>query len=262
LAPVIGIVQVGMQGMADRYTYVPLIGIFLLVIWGVTDVARAWCLPRYAVAAIAGTALACCVGLTWFQLAYWASDLALWTHAVKVTENNAGAHAALGICYYDKHADSLAIQEFQKALAIDPNHVVAIMNYGNALMAQRRPAEALTQYRRAVELTPDYPAARSYLGDALMAVGRPDEARAEYQALLELEPDSAVAHQKLGIVYARQGRQEEGLADYQKAVELEPKNPSFQLSLGEALLDLGRYEEAEASSRRALKLVVSGPDFA
>jgi tetratricopeptide (TPR) repeat protein len=259
LVPVIGLVQVGDQALADRYTYVPLIGIFLALVWGAADLALAWRLPRAGVAALTAAVVSACVVLTWTQIGYWGSDLSLWMHALAVTENNAFAHCGLGTYYYDHDMPDAARQEFERAAAIDPKSVRAAQELASAYLTLGRREEALRQYRRAIELSPDYPTAHEYYGRALWSLGRLDEARAEYQKTLELFPTYALGHHTLGSILVEQGRPEEAVEEFRKAVALDPKGVQFQGTLGHALMEQGRYDEAEASMRRALEVLPAGP---
>jgi protein O-mannosyl-transferase len=254
LVPVIGVVQVGTQAMADRYTYVPLVGISLLLVWGVSDLAVAWRVPRFGLAAAAAV-LSVCVVLTWTQIGYWAGDRLLWEHALAVTKNNATAHCNLGMYYYDHGQTDVARAELETAAALDPRSAVAAINLGNAYWALGRREEALQQYRRAVELEPGYATARNYIGDALAALGRWEEARAEYERTVALTPGYAKGHASLGNVLVELGRPEEAVEEFQKAVALDPTDAQSHGALGQALLEQGRYDEAEASTRRALDVL-------
>jgi protein O-mannosyl-transferase len=254
LVPVIGLVQVGSQALADRYTYVPLIGLFLLLTWGVADLAAAWRLPRgYLVGATAAT-LSACVVLTWIQVGYWESTLRLWEHAAAVTENDLLAQMNLGTCYHQQGKLSDAKREFEKAVAINPNLAEAHANLGNVLADLGRREQAVAEYRKAITLDPESAWPHFNLGVALAALGRHEEALAEFQKTITLDSESPWPHTNLGNVLRDLGRDEEALAEYRRAIALDPEDPLPHNNVGIVLVELGRHEEALAEYRRAITL--------
>jgi tetratricopeptide (TPR) repeat protein len=256
LVPVIGLVQVGNQALADRYTYIPLIGIFLLLAWGAADLAAAGRLPRAGLVAATAGVLCACFALTRTQVGYWASNRALWEHALAVTDNNVMAHCGLGSYYSEQKNDLAAAQkEFEKAVAIDPKNLSAAVNLAGVYWNTGRLEDGLREYQRAIALDPVYATARMGYADALRALGRWEEAQQEYQRVLERRPDSAPAHHRLGTALLHQGLPEEAVAEFRKATELEPTDAQYHAALGGTLLEQGRYDEAEASLLRALDLV-------
>jgi Flp pilus assembly protein TadD len=254
LVPVIGLVQVGDQARADRYTYVPLIGVFLLLTWGAADLAAAWRLPRPALAAAVAVVLAACSALTWVQVGTWASSLTLWEHAAAVTENNAVAHLEAGKGYYEQGRLDAARQEFEAVSAIDPRLPEPHNLLGNVLRDLGRPREAVEEYRRAAALGPRAPLPHFSLGVMLAELGRPDEAAAEYRAAIDLAPASPLAHINLGLVLAELGRPEEAAEEFRQAVALDPGNAPVYIHLGSALQQAGRLDEARAEYRKAGEL--------
>jgi tetratricopeptide (TPR) repeat protein len=254
LVPVIGLVQVGGQAMADRYTYVPLIGLFLLLVWGVADLAEAYRVPHRSLAGAAALVLSACVVLTWVQVGHWKSTLRLWEHTVAVTENNFMAHVTLGTHYYQQGMLSDARREFKKALALDPGvaepHANLAKVYGDLGLGQ----QAVAEYRQAVALDPQNPVFHNNLGSLLRDLGRPEEALAESRRAIALDPTYVAPHNNLGIVFAELGRHEEALAEFRRAIVLDPTYAQLHNNLGIVLADLGRLEEAQASLRRAIAL--------
>jgi tetratricopeptide (TPR) repeat protein len=254
LVPVIGLVQVGGQALADRYTYVPLIGLFLLLVWGVTDLAQGWRLPRQCLAATAAVVLSACAALTWAQVGHWDSTLHLWEHAAKVTENNYLAHINLGTCYREQGRPTAARREFEKAAAIDPKVAVAHFNLGGVLADLGRLEEALAELRMAIALGPELSVPHNTVGALLQSLGRLEEAEVEYRRAIDRGPQDAYAHHNLGMVLTEMGRREEGLAELRQAIELSPRNARLHDGLGRALQEEGRLEEALAEYRKALEL--------
>jgi tetratricopeptide (TPR) repeat protein len=254
LVPVIGLVQVGGQAMADRYTYVPLIGLFLLLTWGAADLAAAWRLPRPYPIAAAAVVLCVCVVLTWLQVGYWQSTLTLWEHAVRVTEKNVLAHINLGVCYYERGMISDARREYEKAIAVAPEIVEPHINLGNLFAEVGLTDRAAAEYHKAIDLAPGLASPHFALGNLLAQTGRWDEAKAEYQKAIELDPNNPGPHNNLGKLLWDLGRLEEAEAQYRKAIDLDPEDPGPHNNLGIALLLLNRYDEAIAEYRRALAL--------
>jgi hypothetical protein len=205
LLPVIGLVQVGDQAMADRYTYVPLIGPFIMVAWSVKDVMARWPAARAPVGIIAMGLLAICPAITWLQLRHWRSSVTLFTHAA----------------------------------AVIPDNYVAQVQLGNALAEQGRFAEAIDRYRAALRVKPDLAEAHGNLGALLAQEGRLDEAIAEYAEALRLNPNLADAHNNLGVALAAQGQVELAIRHYAEALRLNPNHQTARDNLARALAARG-----------------------
>jgi Flp pilus assembly protein TadD len=254
LVPVLGLVQVGDQAMADRYTYVPLIGIFLLLTWGAGDLALAWRVPRAGLVAATTLVLLACAALTWVQVGSWASTLDLWQQAAAVSENSDRAHINLGSCFQKAGRLAEAQEEFAKAVALKPRHVLAHHNLGLVLAARGRHAEAVEHLQKAVALDPQNASAHNDLGYVLQQVGRFEEARAEYRHSIALDAGQALSHYNLASVDMRLGQVDEALAQVREAIALNPGNALFYRSLGKVLQALGRHEEAVSAFRKAQEL--------
>ena len=188
LVPVIGLVQVGGQGLADRYTYIPLIGLFIILAWGIPDALARWPHRRIALPIAAGLAIVACMGLASHQVRYWKNSEALWTRAVDVTGDNWIAHGQLG----------------------------------NVLARSGRTEEAMAHYAEALRMSPDYAEAHNNLGVALAAQGRIDEAMREFQEALRTRPDYADAHFNVAAVLARKGQLAEATTHLETAIRLNP----------------------------------------
>lgn len=288
LVPVIGIVQVGGQAHADRYTYLPEIGIALLVVWAASDVAASW---RYRRVILGGAALAATTVLmvtAWNQTAHWRSSEGLWRHTLDVTSRNAVAHYQLGLALYEQGRlaeavtqleetvrvdpasrmahNSLgstlfaqgkvdeAVGHFRRALEIGPDDAVAHYNLATARLRQGQLDEAIQHFRRALEAAPGYGPAHRNLATALAIQGRPDEAVEHLRDAIRAEPDSAEAHNNLGSLLARQGRLAEAAELYARAIRLRPDYVGAHVNLGKALVALGKPREAMSHFRRALEI--------
>ena len=220
LVPVIGLVQVGSAAMADRYTYFPLVGIFIAIAFGVRDLVGRFQLPTIAVTAAAGLVLAACLALTENQLRYWRDSESLFAHALAVTADN-------------------------------PN---ARIDYGVALEQQGRFPEALAEYREAVRLSPDNVQAQYNIGNLLDKLGHPEESRPELVKAVQLNPQSAAAHDALGAVLVELGRFEEAMGQFNEAQRLDPRQAGAHFDMGKALLKQGRDAGAIDEFRAALRL--------
>lgn len=244
LVPVIGLLQAGGQAYADRYTYVPLIGIFLMAVWGVTDLALACRLPKLVPATVTAAALAACAYVAWLQCGYWQGDIVLWDHAIEVTERNAIAHCNRGVAYWDIGQPLLARREFEKAVEIEPRYVQAEQNLGTVLRRMGHLAEAQAALRKVIELDSTAAPAHSELAGVLHELGNYDEAEAEYRRAIELDPAYAVPHHGLGVLYQDRGQADAAEAEYRAALELQPRMPQVHHNLGTLLADQGRRTEA------------------
>jgi len=259
LAPVLGLVQVGAQAMADRYTYLPSLGVYLLVVWGTWELFQRWrcALVGCSVAALAGVGL--CLVLTRQQLGYWQNSATLWRHTIAVTENNYIAHNLLGLTLLDQGQYDRAGEQFQEALRLKPDFAYANNNLGDVYYKQGRTDEAIGRYETALRLKPDYAEARFNLGIVSFKLGRLDQAVSQYQQALRLKPDYAEAHFNLGIALGRQGQLDEAIRQFQAAVRLNPFDATYHNNLGNDLARLGQLNEAISEFREALRLK---PDYA
>jgi predicted negative regulator of RcsB-dependent stress response len=193
LLPVIGLVQVGMQAMADRYTYLPLVGLFIAVCWGVPDLlaGRAW--ARRALVPLALATAAACVVQTRIQVGYWRNDIALNERALAVTTDNYVAHNNLALELADQYRFDEAREHFVEALRIQPGYSDARNNLAGVLLRQGRTQEAIAQLQTAVENAPTYAPAHRNLAAILLQAGRTEEAAAHQREALRLEAGEAGA---------------------------------------------------------------------
>ena len=259
LVPVIGLVQVGKQAMADRYTYLPQIGLSIILAWAGAAVCRWRPDRRGAFAVVMALLLAALMASAWRQTSYWQDSETLWTHALSCTSRNPVAHNNLGAAMKRQGRVDEAIAQYRKALEIRPDHVEALNNLGNALAGRGRVDEAIAQYQKALAIRTDHVEALNNLGNALAGRGRVDEAIAQYQKALAVNPEHAEAHNNLGVALSDRGRADEAMAQYQKTLEINPRHAGAHNNLGLALAAQGRVDEAVAQYRKALELT---PDYA
>jgi tetratricopeptide (TPR) repeat protein len=260
LVPVVGIVQVGEQGHADRYTYLPHIGLFLLAVWLVADVTAVS--QRSSRVAVASAVIIVVLGLAWasfIQTSYWRNSETLWTHALAVTSNNDVAHNNLGYLCAARGELDKAISHFETASRIrsrkrDPHYSVGSafvqVNLADALGRKGQPDEAIVHYDEAIKLLPNYADAYYDRGNILFAEGRIDEAMADWEKTLQIRPDDADAHTCLGNALLRRGSVREAVAHYENAIALAPEDPHSRINVAWVLATA-----ADASIRDGIKAV-------
>jgi tetratricopeptide (TPR) repeat protein len=252
LLPVIGLVQVGSQAHADRYTYLPQIGLYLLLAWAITDVLTSRLQRRI----LAVTASVTVVALAWcarVQASYWRNGEALWGHALAVTSGNFMAHDGLGD-YLARHGRlDEAIGQFQNALTIAPGYPDIQTNLILALTKKGRTDEAITHLQAFVKEYPNDAQAQYNLGNALQKKGDLQGAIAAYEKTLSIQAHYPAAHYNLGVALDRNGQIDEAIAHYREAIEEQPNYPEAYYSLGNDLLQRGRVDDAIAAYERALK---------
>ena len=248
LVPVIGLVQAGDQAMADRFTYVPSLGVLILAIWGAYELTKRW--PyRVAALSVAGWAgIVLCLGLTRQQLRHWVDTEALFRHALEVTEKNYIAHVSLGIELVRKGRIEEAISQYREVIRLKPDYALAHNNLGYALLRTGQLDEAISQYQEAIRLKPDYALAHNNLGNALYRKGRDNEAISQYQEVIRLKPDYADAHNDLGLALYRKGRTAEAINQFQEALRLKPDHAAARKNLDFALATRADSPQQPATS--------------
>ena len=254
LVPVIGLIQVGIQSMADRYTYVPLIGLFIMLVWGVEELipVRPW--RGRALAIGAALLLATCGYLTERQIRFWRDSEALFGHAVKVTRDNYLAYNNLGFYLSGKGRVAEAMENYRQALKINSAYEDALNNLGYALAGQKKYAEAIPLYQAALRVRPKHAEVHNNLGNALSETGKIDEAIQHYLIALEQKPDHADAHNNLGIALAMKGRLDEAIAHFHEAIRCKPSYASAHSNLGNAFAVQHKLDAAIQEYQESLRL--------
>jgi Flp pilus assembly protein TadD len=227
LLPVVGVIQVGDQSHADRYTYLPQIGIYVAVTWLVAE----WRLSRAVLGSLMAGVLAVLMVCAWKQTAYWQNSETLWTQTLACTTGNCAAHNSLGESLARQGRMDEAIAHFQKALEINPGSAQAHNNLGDMLLQKGRADEAIAHFQKALQINPGNARAYNNLGSALSRMGRVDEAIAHLQKAVQINPGFAEAHNNLAIALSRKGRVDEAIAQYQKALQIQPADPRVQNNL-------------------------------
>lgn len=258
LVPVIGLVRQGDQAMADRFTYLPAIGLYVMVAWGVLSIPGVRRGGR-ALAAGAVATLALCVAVTAAQIPHWRNSLTLFSHAVAVTRDNHVAHSNLGIALAERGRHDEAMEHYARAVAIAPGYAKAHLNLGRAFARAGRASESEAEYAEAVRLDPGSATAAYNLGLARAERGALDEAIAEYRRALAIDPRYAKAANNLGWALAAKGDAPAAVAAYERALAIDPTLVAAHNNLAVTLADLGRLDEAIAHATTAATLAPTEP---
>jgi tetratricopeptide (TPR) repeat protein len=297
LVPVIGLVQSGRAAMADRYTYFPLTGVFIAVVFGVRDLANRFRFPKAAVAAATALTLVGCLVLTESQLRYWHDSESLFVHALAVTRNNHIAHIDLGIALEQKGELTGALAQYRAAEQLVPDLFHIHYNLGHLLDNLGHPNEALAEYRQAVLLDPGRAPLHNGAGMVLAELGRFDEALSQFNEAARLDPAYSLAPFEIGKLRLKQGRDAEAIDAFRAALRIDPNNfqilaytaqvladdenpqirdgriafvlavkakvltgdtqPDVLDALGMACAELGRFDEAQAVAQKAIDLAIA-----
>jgi len=227
LVPVIGLVQVGAQALADRYTYVPLIGIFIAVAFQVGKWVEQFQIPKTAASIAAIAVLTACITGTQHQLRYWEDSRSLFTHALAVTKDNFTAQLDLGVALAEEGKPDEALSHYRETLRLYPELYQADINIGDLLDDMGKPSEALIYCRKAVELNPNRAPLHNTLGIVLAELGRFNEAANEFNTAARLDPTYPWAHFEMGKALLKQGRDAGAIDRFREALRLDPEN--FQI---------------------------------
>jgi tetratricopeptide (TPR) repeat protein len=254
LLPVIGLVQVGLQARADRYTYLALMGPCLALVWAMAELVGRHPRLRPVLSLATCIALAVLTTAAWRQTTTWRDSISLWTHALDSGYESDCAHKNLACAYCEVGKFDLALQNFQDALRLAPNSAQTRVSYGLCLLSLGQADEAIDQYRIALGLDPGDSATETDLGLALVIRGSLAEAAEHFRRAMQLNPENAAACYNLGKVLMRQERPEEAVAALEHCLQLDPDLAAAANDLGNVLHQLRRLEEAEARFRRAIEI--------
>jgi protein O-mannosyl-transferase len=234
MVPVIGLVQVGLQSMADRYMYLPSVGLFILFVWGANDLAQTPRLKKIAAVA-GGAALAGCLAVTSVQLRYWQDSVSLLWHSVKVTNNNYAAMDSLGLALDNAGKTDAALKLFETCVQLEPDYPPGQFDLGMALLEKGRDNEASNHLAIAARFYPRHPVVQFDFGTYLLEHGRPAEAATHFHAALAAKPDFAEAHNGLGQALLAQAKTNAAIAQFTEAVRLKPDYTEARQNLARAL---------------------------
>jgi len=251
LLPVIGLIQTGAQARADRYTYIPMIGLSIALVWGISEALEPW--PRLRVALAAAVAAAC-LTLTWLQVQYWQDDLSLYQHAIDVVPENYLARFNLASALEARGRSDEAVEQLREAVRIRPYYVPARAELGQLLASQGHLNEALRELQIAVNQRPGDAVAHFRMGSVLGTLGRADDAAAEFSQAVRLQPENADAHFNLGIALAQEDKVQEAAREFRATIRLRPDDADAHFNLGIALARLGQIDESIAQFSEALRI--------
>ena len=259
LVPVIGLVQVGDQSHADRYTYLPQIGLYLAVVWAIRQwtLARRW--PRPALAAAACSLVAVLMVGARKQTCYWRDSLSLWERALACAPGNITAYSNMGANLTDRGRFAESIEYYRKVLEIKPDSAGAHNDWGKSLMGMGQTADAIKHLQKAIEIDPDCAEAHNNLANLLAAQGQTAAASEHYQKAMRLRPNQAEICYNFGNLLAAQGLAGQASEQYRKAIDLEPGYAKAHYSLANLLAAQGQYEAADEQFQQAIQ---SKPDYA
>jgi protein O-mannosyl-transferase len=259
LVPVIGLVQVGRQAMADRYTYLPQIGLGIAVAWGAAELTRDWPRRRWACGVASALIVTALMACAWRQTEYWRDSVTLWKHTLECTERNPAARANLGAAMSSLKQYEEAVEQLREALVIDQKCLPAQYNLGLALFHLHQPNAAIEHYRKALELDDKLAQAHYRLAEALLETGKRDEAIAEFRKALHLEPDNANACYNVAVILEQKGEKAAALKAYRQTLALQPNDVTFLDQLAWILAtcpdpSLRNGQEAVQLAERAVEL--------
>ena len=258
LVPVIQIVQTGGHRMADRYAYVPLIGIFITIAWGLPELMAKWRHREKILIILAGIFIPTLMAVTWNQVSHWKNSITIFKHAINVTDkvypDFALPHNNMGLALHDEQRTGEAISHYKIAIKLNPDYAPAHYNLGIALSFERKTEEAISHYKSAIKFKPDFVDAHINLGNSLLAGSKTDEAISHYKMAIKLKSSSVDAHYNLGNALLNIGKTGEAISHYKMSIKFKSDFAAAHNNLGSALLAEQKTEEAVSHYRKALKL--------
>ena len=280
LVPVIGIVQAGSQSMADRYTYIPLVGIFLMIVWGLGDVFAKWHYREYFQKILTTIVFIILIITSWLQVSFWKNDETLFRHALAITENNYVAHGILGDVFLNRGNIDRAILEYLEAIRINPNLFDVYIRLGNTYAKKNEDRKALDYYSKGLKIKPHDILTLNLLGDLSGKMDNMDEAIKRYNESLQINPHQPLVNNSLGSAYILKENTEKAIECYQNAIKenpndseginhlynariiimlqkllnAEPQNITLYLKLGDIYSQMGGYDEAIAKYKKVISI--------
>ncbi len=254
LVPVIGLVQVGLQSMADRYTYVPLIGIFIIVTWSAAEFLKPTKYRKVLLSIISLAVIAVLSIVAWRQVHYWKDSVTLCNRALAVTTDNDMIHYELGDVLRSEGKIDQAIEQWHEALKIRPDAARANRDLGYALLEKGELDEAMFHFTEALRISPSLADVHNSVGYILVCKNRFEEAIEHFNEALRLRPGFAAAHDNLGFALMKQGKFDQAVLHLSKVIELKPDSASAHYNLARTLQWAGRPSEAVRHLRESLRL--------
>jgi tetratricopeptide (TPR) repeat protein len=238
LIPVIGLVQVGTQSMADRYTYIPLIGLFIILAWALFEFLARWSYQKLRFAVITLGVAGVLMAIAWQQVGYWKNSVTIFKRAVDVTDKNFVAHNNLGHGLLMQGKTTEAFEHFKKSSEINPKFAIAHLNLGLALSEQKKYAEAIQSFTKAVEEKPNFAIAYNLIGKTQSQIGKSDQAIQNYLKAININPKYVEAYNSAGVALIRMGKPRRAIAFFREALRLDPDYYAAQRNLDKTLAAL------------------------
>jgi protein O-mannosyl-transferase len=254
LVPVIGVVQVGAQALADRFTYIPLVGLFIIVAWAVPELLKKWPYRKEALIALSALCLICLFLVTWRQVGYWRNSIALYDHTLEVTDRNSLIHNSRGVAYTNLAKYTQAIADFDKAIEINPRYGEASYNRGVAYKSLGKYTQAIADFNRAIEVNRRPGEAYNSRGMVHGLAGNYTQAIADFNKAIEINPRYGEAWYNRGVTYGLAGNYTQTIADLNRAIEINPRYGDAYSKRGVAYGLAGNYTQAIADLNRAIEI--------
>jgi tetratricopeptide (TPR) repeat protein len=257
LVPVIGILQVGAQAMADRYTYVPLIGLFIIVAWGVPYLLKKWNHRKEILLALSALSILCLSIIAWTQVGYWQNSITLWNHTLKVTDYNmynTFAYNNRGVAYASLGNYRQAIEDFNRVIEIKPDYAETYLNRGLAYDDLGNYRQAIEDFNRVIEIKPGFAEAYLNRGLAYNNLGNYRQAIEDYNRAIEIKPGFAEAYLNRGLAYASLGNYRQAIEDYGRAIEIKPGYAEAYNNRGNVYRNLGNYSQAIEDFNKVIEI--------
>jgi protein O-mannosyl-transferase len=262
IAPVIGVIQVSNHAMADRYTYLPSIGVAVMLGWGMPAFIKNKDMQKKILFPAGIAFLAILSILTWKQCSYWKNTITLFNHALKVTENNYIAHNNIGVTLLDKGKIAEAVFHFNRSIHIEPDYIDAYINLGNAYVKLGEHQKAFENFNKAISINPNHLNnfnAYNNRGIAYARQGKFNDAINDFNKSISLKPEYADSHYNRGVAYANKGLYQQAINDYDKSITLKPDYTHAYYNRGVAYTNKGQYQQAVDDYNKAIRLK---PDYA
>ena len=259
LVPVIGILQAGSQAMADRYTYIPLIGLFIIVAWGVPDLLKKWNYRKEILWASSALVILCLSIITWAQVGYWQNSITLYDHTLKITDYNWPIYYCRGNAYSDLGNYRQAIEDLNRAIEIKPDYVMAYTSRGVAYIYLGNYRQAIEDLNRVIAIRPSYAEAYNNRGAAYKGFGNYRQAIEDLNRVIAIRPNYPEAYLNRGFAYNGLGNYRQAIEDFNRAIEIRPSYVEAYNNRGLVYGGLGNYRQAIEDYGRAIKIK---PDYA
>ena len=254
LVPTIGIVQVGSQAMADRYMYIPSIGLFIMAAWGIPEFYKKRRYGREIVATSSALCLLCAFILTRTQVGYWRNSMALFDHALSITKNNVPIYSNRGNAFLLLGDRTRAIEDFNRAIEINPQFAAAYNGRGLAYNSMGDFTRALEDFDRAVKINPRFAAAYNGRGLAYSRMGNFSRALEDFDRAVEIDPSSAELYNNRGLAYCRMGKYSRAIEDFDRAIQVNSNMEAAYDNRGSAWEELGDHFRAVEDFNRAIEI--------